>query len=144
MSEPFPERRMSLGLVLVVDDDPDIRETIRLVLTRAGYEVLTAASGQEAISLMEQNGHAATVCTVLCDLDMPQIKGTELIAHFHSRYPTIPITVLSGADAFQFTEAIVKQGVTDWLRKPASREALLEKVRVSVRLHDLRAKESPR
>lgn len=133
---------MSLGQVLVVDDDPDILETVRLVLRRAGYEVLTAANAQEAISLMEHDSHATTVGALLCDLDMPQIKGTELIAHFHARYPTIPITVLSGADAFQFTEAVVKQGVTDWLRKPASREALLEKVRVSIRLHDLRVRES--
>jgi CheY-like chemotaxis protein len=133
---------MSLGQVLVVDDDLSTRETIRLVLTRAGYEVLTAANGQEAISLMEHDSRAATICTVLCDLDMPQVKGTELIAHFHSHYPTIPITVLSGTDAFQFTEAIVKQGVTDWLRKSASREDILEKVRVSARLHHLRAKDS--
>jgi FixJ family two-component response regulator len=91
---------------------------------------------------MERDSNASTVCTLLCDLDMPQMKGTEVIAHFHTQYPTIPITVLSGADAFQFTEAIVKQGVTDWLRKPASRESLLEKVRVSIRLHDLRTRES--
>lgn len=130
---------MSLGRVLVVDDDPNILDKVRLVLTRAGYGVLTVADGQEAMSLMQDDSTAATVCTLLCDLDMPHVKGTELFAHFHSRYPTIPITVLSGADAFQFTEAIVKQGVTDWLRKPASRDALLKKVRISVRLHDLRA-----
>jgi DNA-binding NtrC family response regulator len=133
---------MSLGQVLVVDDDPSIRESIRLVLTRAGYGVLTAANGQEAISLMEHDSGGATICTVLCNLDMPHVKGAELIAHFHTQYPTIPITVLSGADAFQFTEAIVKQGVTDWLSKPASREDILEEVRVSIRLHHLRAKDS--
>jgi len=124
--------------VLVVDDDPSIRDTIRMILQRAGYEVLTAANGQEATAIMQQSDHSKTVKTLLCDLDMPAMDGTALIAHFHSQYPLIPITVMSGADAFAFTEAVLKRGVTDWIRKPASREAVLEKVRVAVRLHKLR------
>lgn len=126
------------GKVLVVDDDASIRETVRMVLQRAGYEVLSASNGQEAITLMQQGDHATTVNTVLCDLDMPSVNGQALIAHLHAQYPAIPITVMSGADAFTFTEAVVKQGVTDWIRKPASRDAVLDKVRVAVRLHKLR------
>jgi FixJ family two-component response regulator len=133
---------MSSGTVLVVDDDPSVRETLRIILQRAGFEVLSAADGQEAISLMQQGDHAATVNTVLCDLDMPGVKGQTLITHLHTQYPLIPITVMSGADAFVFTEAVGKQGVTDWIRKPASREAVLEKVRVAVRLHQLRQADS--
>ena len=129
---------MLQGKVLVVDDDPSIRETVRIILQRAGYEVLSAANGQEAMTLMQQGDHATTVNTVLCDLDMPSVNGQALIAHLHAQYPAIPITVMSGVEAFTFTEAVVKQGVTDWIRKPASREAVLEKVRVAVRLHKLR------
>ena len=129
---------MLQGKVLVVDDDPSIRETVRIILQRAGYEVLFAANGQEAMTLMQQGDHATTVNTVLCDLDMPSVNGQALIAHLHAQYPAIPITVMSGVEAFTFTEAVVKQGVTDWIRKPASREAVLEKVRVAVRLHKLR------
>jgi DNA-binding NtrC family response regulator len=129
---------MASGKVLVVDDDPSVRETIRLILQRAGYEVLTAANGEEATAIMQQDDHAATVDTLLCDLDMPAMNGQALIAHFHARYPLIPITVMSGADAFAFTEAVVKQGVTDWIRKPASRDVVLEKVRIAVGLHQLR------
>lgn len=135
---------MSLGRVLAVDDDDSIRETIRMVLTRAGYEVSTATNGQEALQFMEQDAKAASVCTLLCDLDMPQVKGSDLIPQFNARYPLIPIIVLSGADAFEFTDAIVKQGVSDWIRKPASRDALLDKVRLATRLHELRIKESGR
>jgi len=129
---------MSSGKVLLVDDDPSIRETIRLILQRAGYEVLLAANGEEATALMQQADHATTVNTVLCDLDMPAMNGQTLIAHLHARYPLIPITILSGADAFVFTEAVVKQGVTDWIRKPASRDVVLEKVRIAIGLHKLR------
>ena len=133
---------MLQGKVLVVDDDPSIRETVRIILQRAGYEVLSAANGQEAMTLMQQGDHATTVNTVLCDLDMPSVNGQALIAHLHAQYPAIPITVMSGVEAFTFTEAVVKQGVTDWIRKPASREAVLEKVRVAVRLHKLRLEDS--
>ena len=133
---------MSLGKVLIVDDDQSIRETVRMVLQRAGYNVLCAANGQEAITLMQQDDHARSVNTMLCDLDMPAVNGQALIAHFHAQHPTIPITVMSGTDAFVFTESIVKQGVTDWIRKPATRDALLEKVRVAVRLHQLRLEDT--
>lgn len=131
---------MSVSKVLVVDDDPIIRDTIRIILRRAGYEVLTAATGQEAIALMDNPTNAGTVCTLLCDLDMPGMSGIELINYFHACYPNIPITVLSGTDASEFFEGITNQGVTDWLRKPASPEAVLGKVRVSVRLYDLRTR----
>ena len=133
---------MPPGKVLVVDDDPSVRETIRLILQRAGYEVLSAANGEEAAAIMQQADHAATVNTLLCDLDMPAMNGQALIAHFNGQYPLIPITVMSGADAFAFTEAVVKQGVTDWIRKPASRDVVLEKVRVAVGLYNLRREDT--
>jgi DNA-binding NtrC family response regulator len=129
---------MSSGKVLVVDDDPSVRDTVRMILQRAGYDVLIAADGREANAIMDQGNHATTVNALLCDLDMPAMNGQALIAHFHAQYPLIPITVMSGTDAFVFTEAVVKEGVTDWIRKPASRDAVLEKVRIAVGLHKLR------
>jgi FixJ family two-component response regulator len=135
------EGRMNHGRILVVDDDAGVRDSIRLVLAKAGYDVLIATNGQEALDLMEHDTNAASVSTLLCDLEMPHMSGTELIGVFHPRYPTIPIIVLSGADAVPYTDAIVKQGVSDWIRKPATSEMLLEKVRVGVRLHALRQKE---
>ncbi|HET8580718.1 MAG TPA: response regulator [Nitrospiraceae bacterium] len=135
---------MTLERILIVDDEAHIRETVRLILERAGYNVLLAANGQEAISLMEQGDHANTVKTLLCDLDMPEINGSTLIAHFRSCYPTIPILVLSGTSAAEFTEAIAQQGVLDWIRKPATRETIIEKVRGAVKLCGLRKKDALR
>jgi FixJ family two-component response regulator len=132
---------MGLGRVLIVDDDPSVRDMVRVVLVRAGYDVLSAADGQEAIKVMATGNHAASVNALLCDLEMPHMAGQELIAHFHVHYPTVPIILLSGASDFVFTEAMVQQGVSDWLRKPTTREKLLEKVRVAVRLHQLRRKD---
>lgn len=124
--------------ILVVDDDDGILETIRILLTREGYRVLTATDGKEALGLMSTHSTAASVSTVLCDLEMPNMDGKELIARFRKQFPDIPIIVLSGASDSAFLDGIVQEGVGDWLRKPVSREALLEKVRMATNLFALR------
>jgi CheY-like chemotaxis protein len=131
---------MSNGRVLIVDDDVALQNTIRLVLQRAGYEVLVASHGQEAVALLAQSDTTDTINTVLCDLDMPNMKGVELISHIHSQYPDIPIVVLTGTADEDYLDTIVRQGVSDWLRKPVTNTDLIEKIRVAVRLNGLRKK----
>src|SRR5262245_34199355 len=111
-----------LGKILVIDDDPLIREAARLVLSREGYDVLMAPTGHSEMELMSCYDNAATVCAVLCDLDMPNGGGKELIAHLRKHHPIIPIIVLSGAPDAEFLAGIVQEGVSDWVRKPATRE----------------------
>jgi FixJ family two-component response regulator len=127
-----------LGTVLIVDDDASVRDTARLVLAREGYGVLTASDGHTAIELMSNLEAAGKVCALLCDLEMPNVSGKELINHFRIHYPSIPIIVLSGASDTVFLDGIVQHGVCDWLRKPVTREVLLEKVRTAVNLYELR------
>ena len=132
---------MIAGRVLVVDDDGFIRNTVRLVLQRAGYDVLLAADGQEAIGLLAQRHNPdSSINTVLCDLDMPNMGGVALINHIHSQYPNIPIVVLSGTTDESYLDAIIREGVSDWLRKPVTNAFLLEKIRVAVRLNGLRTR----
>jgi CheY-like chemotaxis protein len=126
------------GTILVVDDDPLIREAARLVLSREGYGVLMAADGQRAMELMTSHENAGTVCAVLCDLDMPKVGGKELIAHLRKHHPAIPIIVLSGASDTVYLEGVVQDGVSDWMRKPATRETLLQKVHTAAHLYALR------
>ena len=127
-----------LGTVLIVDDDASVRDTTRLVLAREGYGILTASDGHTAIELMSMADTSGKVCALLCDLEMPNVNGKELIGHFRRQYPSIPIIVLSGASDAAFLDGIVQEGVCDWLRKPVTREALLEKVRTAVNLYELR------
>lgn len=127
--------------VLVVDDDEIVRQNVRQVLERGGFQVVTANNGGEAIALMAQGDNAATVSTLLCDLTMPEGRGAEVIAHFHRLYPVIPIVVFSGAEPDEYVEAISHPGVSDWLRKPATRAAILEKIRGAVHLHALRKRD---
>jgi two-component system, CAI-1 autoinducer sensor kinase/phosphatase CqsS len=132
---------MAPARILVVDDNDIVRENVRQVLERGGFQVLSAESGHEAIDLMAQGDNAATVCALLCDLTMPDGRGSEVIVHFHQRYPLIPIVVFSGAEASEYVDAISHPGVSDWLRKPATRDAILEKIRGAVNLHALRKRD---
>lgn len=124
--------------VLIVDDDATVRDTARLVLAREGYGILTASDGRGAMELMASGDSAGTICTLICDLEMPDIGGRELIDHFRMRFPAIPIIVLSGASDTAFLDGIVQEGVCDWLRKPVTREVLVEKVRTASNLFMLR------
>ena len=126
------------GTVLIVDDDAGVRDTARLILAREGFGILTAADGRLAMELMATQETADKICTLLCDLEMPNVGGKELIEHFRIKFPAIPIIVLSGASDTQYLEGIAQQGVCDWMRKPVTREALVEKVRTASHLFHLR------
>lgn len=126
------------GSVLIIDDDQGVLDTIRLVLAREGYDVLTASDGKSAIELMSRRDCSAKVCTVLCDLEMPDMGGKELIDYFRKNFPDIPIIIISGASDTVFLDGIVQQGVCDWIRKPVNRETLLDKVRKGSNLYSLR------
>jgi PleD family two-component response regulator len=85
-------------VVLVVDDDRDVREILREVLEQAGYVVAEAENGIEAIAYLEQH---ARPTAILLDLSMPVMDGWQCAAHIQS-WPTmaaIPILVLTAREA---------------------------------------------
>lgn len=131
---------MTTDRILIVDDNEAVRQNVCRALERGGFEVVSAGSGREAIEMMTQGDNASAVSALLCDLAMPNGSGTDTIIHFHNRYPAIPIVVFSGAEASTYLDAISNHAVSDWLRKPATRDAILEKMRCAVHLHALRKK----
>lgn len=133
---------MPSGLVLVVDDDTSIRDMVRLILNRVGYEVALAKDGDEAIQFMSSPDNGLKVTVLICDLDMPNVAGSKVIDYVHQRYPLVPILIVSGAPDFVLGPALIQQGVSDWIKKPASREKLLEKVNLAARLYELRKTQS--
>lgn len=126
------------GTILVVDDNDDLRETTRLTLTRQGYEVWLAPDGNSARQLMDQPVLANAVSAVICDLAMPNGNGTDLITYLRKHHPAVPILVCSGTDDTVFLQGILQDGVCDWMRKPVSRDTLVQKVRTAVHLFTLR------
>ena len=133
---------MAAATVMIVDDDPDIRSTVRLVLTKAGYHVVEASDGEAAIVWLKNSGQAEDIATIVCDLQMPKINGAEVIAHLRTHHPTVPFVVLTADRDFLLNEILAKQGVCDYLIKPVAKEKLLNAVRLGVQLHRLREKQS--
>jgi two-component system response regulator PilR (NtrC family) len=125
-------------VILVVDDNEDLRETMLITLSRQGYEVWLAPDGNNAKKLLDQPELASAVCTVICDLAMANGSGMDLINYLRKDHPAIPIIVYSGTDDTVFLQGILQDGVCDWMRKPVSRDTMLQKVRTSVHLFTIR------
>lgn len=134
--------RKEADTVMIVDDDPDIRKVVTFVLTKAGYRVVEASDGEAALARMKSSAGAENIATVICDLQMPNLNGAEVIAHLRTHYPTIPYLIMTADRDFLLNEILAKQGVCDYLLKPISKEKLLGAVRVGVRLHRLREKQA--
>ena len=113
--------------VLVVDDDPDIRQVVRRALTYAGYDVLLAESGEAALQTLESRD--GRVDLVLTDVMMPGIGGRELAIRVRARHPGARILFSSG----YAENAIAHHGVlandVQFIAKPYSLQALTAKVR---------------
>jgi two-component system, chemotaxis family, chemotaxis protein CheY len=131
---------MTLGRVLIVDDQVYVRQAVRLVLTKAGYDVIEAEDGVQGIHIMGEHQNASDVDTVICDLQMPNVDGDQAITYFKRHHPQIPLVIMTGAPDFVLTEVLKNQGITDYLIKPVTDKRLLEVVRAAVRLHELRKK----
>jgi len=109
--------------ILVVEDQPQVREMTCSILKQFGYQILEAACGEEALCLAET--HAGPVHLILTDVIMPGMNGLELAARLKSLRPT-PILFMSGYS--DRTEAIHDSGVT-YIQKPFSPDTLVRTVR---------------
>ena len=113
--------------ILVVDDEPDLRTLANLALSQDGHVVTEAASGQEALALID----AAMPDLVLLDLLMPRQGGMEVLRILRSKPATaaLPVIVLTGVDDENTTRAGFELGATDFLTKPFSIPQLAARVR---------------
>ena len=87
--------RTGNGRVLVVDDEPSVRTIVRLLLEKAGYDVLEAADGEAAIEALNAGENRLVLDVVICDIRMPKINGIQAIEYFQREYPHVPLIVLT-------------------------------------------------
>ena len=115
----------SAPLVLVVEDDSDLRDVLARMLARAGYVVTTARDGFEAVQAMETGSFAA----VVTDLIMPKREGIETIMELKRRWPECKVIAVSGGGrlpAGDLLSLAVKLGADAALQKPVSGAQLLQ------------------
>lgn len=113
--------------IITVEDSTSLREMIAFVLSEAGYEVIEAKDGQDALAKL--NG--SQVDMVITDLNMPVMNGIELTKTLRSTpsYRFIPILFLTTESQVQKREAAKEAGATGWIVKPFKPEQLLKVVR---------------
>ena len=116
------------GRILIVDDEESIRKALRLTLSKAGYDVVEAADGGKGIEAIGADDNPLMVDVIICDIRMPKINGLEAIAFFRQQYPSVPVLVLTGYPDFQLATGLLRQGVVDYLVKPADKDALIAAV----------------
>lgn len=108
--------------ILLVEDEPAVRQLFAQALVRAGYRVFEARNGQEAMKLFDQHGDSIDL--LLTDLRMPYMGGTELAQSLRARRRSLKLICVSGYPSPGHDDL-----VADFLSKPFSREDLLSKVR---------------
>ena len=123
---------MLMGRVFIIDDDEHVRETVGLVLRQAGYEVLEAVDGEEAIAVIESYPTSFSIQVIICDIHLPTVSGYDLISFIREKLPTVPVIVLTGYSDVQGAAALFKQGVVDYLIKPGRAETLLDAVKRAI------------
>jgi len=126
---------MGMGRVLVVDDEAHIRTTVRMALTKAGYDVVEAEDGEKGIQEIKSDDNQLMVDMILCDMQMPKIDGVGAISYFLQQFPSVPVVVMTGHPDVNAATKLMKQGVKDYLVKPIEKEKLLAVVEETVKQH---------
>jgi DNA-binding NtrC family response regulator len=123
---------MIMGRILVVEDEEHVRKTVGLALKQGGYEVIEAIDGEQAIKTIQAETQAQPVNAIICDLALPKLSGKDVIMFIRAKLPSVPIIVLTGHPDVQNAASLFKQGVVDYLVKPAQAQTLLDSVRRAI------------
>src|SRR6476646_4093589 len=114
--------------VLIVDDEPHIRTVLRATLNRAGYSVVEASNGREALNAKSIDKPDL----IMLDLGLPDREGLELVAALRQE-PRSALIVVSARDETEQKVAALDLGADDYVTKPFDTEELLARVRASLR-----------
>jgi two-component system nitrogen regulation response regulator NtrX len=122
------------GVVLVVDDEASIRESLRMILEFEGYEVREAAHGREALVAVADDPPDA----VVLDVKMPEMDGMEVLQALRQRGQDMPVLVVTGHGDVATAVEATRRGAWDFFQKPLQRDRILVSLRNAVESHRLR------
>ena len=120
---------MAMSTILVVDDEPAVRDALQRALSLEGYEVVTAADGAAAIQAHDEKAPDA----VVLDVQMPLVDGIEACRRLRAGGAKTPILMLTARDQVTDRVAGLDAGADDYLVKPFALEELLARVRALLR-----------
>ncbi|HEY8431896.1 MAG TPA: response regulator, partial [Sandaracinaceae bacterium] len=121
--------------ILVVDDEKNIRRTLRMVLEGEGFEVEEAESAERGLELIEQG----SIDLVLLDVRLPTMSGIEALRQIRARETSarLPVIVISGHASVAEAVHAVQAGATDFFEKPLDRDRVLVSVRNALKTTEL-------
>jgi DNA-binding response OmpR family regulator len=111
---------MSLGTLLVIDDEPDVVEMLSVYFTTSGYQVIGANHGGDGLMLAEF--HRPDV--VLLDITMPGMDGVEVLQQLRTRWPELPVVMLTAVSDLEIAKGALRRKAFDYVRKPFEWEHL--------------------
>ena len=116
---------MPTDTILIVDDEESIRKSLKDILGDEGYEVVTAASGREALDVLSE----AQPSLALLDIAMPEMDGIETLRRFKETRPEMQVIMITGHGTIETAVQTTKMGAYDFIQKPLS----LERVSLAVK-----------
>ncbi len=114
-----------MAKVLIVDDDPSLRDVLSSSLTMEGYSVVTAEDGTQALTTLEQD---SDIAMLISDVQMRPMSGNELLVNSKARYPELPVVLMTAFGTIESAVNAIHEGAADYLVKPFDHEALIEMV----------------
>lgn len=110
--------------ILIIDDEPNLRRSLGLILQRAGYIVTTASNAAEAIHLLRAGAYDLT----FLDIKLPDQNGIQLLPQIRELYPEMPILILTAHATLDSAIGAVRSGARDYLLKPIDPKNILNRV----------------
>lgn len=108
------DKPASRGEIFVVDDDPAVRDTLSMVLSAAGYQVICFADGAALLSVARNRTPAA----ILLDVHIPGKSGLDILKELHGEDYPAPIFMISGQGDIAMAVSAIKNGALDFIEKP--------------------------
>jgi len=110
--------------ILIIDDEPNLRRSLSMILQRAGYTVTSASNATEALHLLQAGAYDLT----FLDIKLPDQNGIQLLPQIKELYPEMPILILTAHATLDTAIGAVRLGARDYLLKPIDPEAIIERV----------------
>jgi len=119
------------GSVLIIDDEAEIRESLQTLLELEGYDVETAANGQQGLHRIGQR----TFDLILLDLALPDRNGLDILADLHTQDPALSVIMITAYGTVENAVKAMQSGAANFVQKPWDNEKLLADVRAAIARH---------
>ncbi|MBL7479000.1 sigma-54-dependent transcriptional regulator [Legionella bononiensis] len=116
--------------VLIVEDDPVLREALAETMTISGHTYITAKDGKEALTLLELHNPAV----VLTDIRMDKLDGNQLLTEIQKKRPGLPVILMTAFGSVEDAVTAIRHGAVDYLQKPFSAQVLTEKINQFIKI----------